>query len=111
MNEKLTIYLVDDHNLFREGLRLLLSKVPYVEKIHEAANGQEFIDNLKLVDPDIVLIDIEMPVLNGIKATQKALELKPALKIIALSMLYSWCDSLLVEKVFNLFIERLFRRN
>jgi DNA-binding NarL/FixJ family response regulator len=86
MNEKITIYLVDDHNLFREGLRLLLSKVPFVGTIHEASDGQEFIDNLMQVKPDIVLIDIEMPVLNGIKATQKAMELIPELKIIALSM-------------------------
>ena len=86
MNEKICVYLVDDHNLFREGLKLLLSKVPFIGKIHEASNGQEFIDNLETVNPDIVLIDIEMPVLNGIKATEKALEIKPALKIIALSM-------------------------
>ena len=86
MKEKICIYLVDDHNLFREGLRLLLSRVPSIGKIHEASNGQEFIDNLETVNPDIVLIDIEMPVLNGIKATEKALEIKPALKIIALSM-------------------------
>lgn len=86
MNEKICIYLVDDHNLFREGLRLLLSKVPFIGKIHEASDGQEFIDNLKQVNPDIVLIDIEMPVLNGIKATRKALELRPELRIIALSM-------------------------
>jgi len=86
MNEKINIYLVDDHNLFREGLRLLLSKVPFVDKIYEASNGQEFIDNIKDITPDIVLMDIEMPNLNGIKATQKALEQLPNLKIIALSM-------------------------
>lgn len=86
MNEKINIYLVDDHNLFREGLRLLLSKVPFVDKIYEASNGQEFIDNIKVITPDIVLMDIEMPNLNGIKATQKALEQLPNLKIIALSM-------------------------
>lgn len=86
MNEKIIIYLVDDHNLFREGLRLLLSKVNYVGAIHEASDGQEFIDNLIRINPDMVLIDIEMPILNGIKATQKALEMIPDLKIIALSM-------------------------
>lgn len=86
MKEKICIYLVDDHNLFREGLRLLLSKVPSIGNIHEASNGQEFIDNLETVNPDIVLIDIEMPVLNGIKATEKALEIKSSIKIIALSM-------------------------
>jgi NarL family two-component system response regulator LiaR len=86
MKEKISVYVVDDHNLFREGLRLLLSKLTFVGSIHEASDGQEFIDNLLQTNPDIVLIDIEMPVLNGIKATQKALEMLPDLKIIALSM-------------------------
>jgi two-component system, NarL family, response regulator LiaR len=86
MNEKISIYLVDDHKLFREGLKLLLSKVPFVERVYEAENGQEFINNLEEKNPDIVLMDIEMPLLNGLRATQKALEINPALKIVALSM-------------------------
>ena len=86
MKEKISVYVVDDHNLFREGLKLLLSKLTFVGSIHEASDGQEFVDNLQRINPDIVLIDIEMPVLNGIKATQKALEILPDLKIIALSM-------------------------
>ncbi len=86
MKTKLALILVDDHNLFREGLKLLLSKVSFVQEIYEASNGQEFIDQLALVKPDIALLDIEMPVMNGIKATRKALEIMPELKIIGLSM-------------------------
>lgn len=83
---KLKVYLVDDHTLFREGLKLLLSKLSLIGKIFEAENGRQFIDHLQELNPDIVLIDIEMPVLNGIRATQEALEINPDLKIIALSM-------------------------
>ncbi len=86
MKTKLSIILVDDHKLFREGLKILLSKVSFVIKISEASNGQEFIDQLSHEKPDIALLDIEMPVMNGIKATQLALEIMPELKIIGLSM-------------------------
>ncbi|MEG0795506.1 MAG: response regulator transcription factor [Odoribacter sp.] len=84
--KKLKIYLVDDHKLFREGLKLLLSTQDFVQHIYEASNGQEFIDNLSIVDCDIVLMDIEMPEMNGIRATEVALQMKPGLKMIVLSM-------------------------
>lgn len=84
--QKLKIYIVDDHKLFREGLKLLLSTQDFVHHIYEASNGQEFIENLSLVDCDVVLMDIEMPGMNGIKATWEALRIKPGLKIIVLSM-------------------------
>ena len=67
--DKLRIYLVDDHKLFREGLKLLLSNQDFVHHIYEASNGREFIENLSFVDCDVVLMDIEMPEMNGIEAT------------------------------------------
>ena len=85
-SKKLKIYIVDDHKLFREGLKLLLSTQDFVRHIYEAADGQEFIENLSLVDCDIVLMDIEMPRMNGIEATMEALRIKPDLKVIVLSM-------------------------
>jgi len=84
--QKLKIYLVDDHKLFREGLKLLLSTQDFVHHIYEASNGREFLENLSLVDCDVVLMDIEMPEINGIDATREALKIKPGLKIIVLSM-------------------------
>ena len=84
--KNLTIYLVDDHHLFREGLKFLISKLPYVKNIYEASNGQQFLDSLVETNPDIVLMDIEMPVLDGIHATKKAIDINPDLKVIALSM-------------------------
>jgi len=86
MKSGLSIILVDDHKLFREGLKILLSKVSFTGQIFEASNGQEFIDLLATAKPDIALLDIEMPIMNGIKATQLALEIMPDLKIIGLSM-------------------------
>lgn len=86
MKAKLSVILVDDHNLFREGLKFLLSKVSYIGNLYEASDGQEFIDMLPATKPDIALLDIEMPVMNGIRATEAALTVMPALKIIGLSM-------------------------
>lgn len=84
--QKLKIYLVDDHKLFREGLKLLLSTQDFVHHIYEASNGVEFIETLSFVDCDIVLMDIEMPGMSGIEATQVAMRMKPDLKVIVLSM-------------------------
>ena len=83
---KLKIYIVDDHKLFREGLKLLLSTQEFVHHIYEASNGREFLENLSFVDCDVVLMDIEMPEMNGIEATERALRIKPDLKVIVLSM-------------------------
>ena len=82
----LKIYIVDDHKLFREGLKLLLSTQNFVQHIYEASNGREFIENISMVDCDVVLMDIEMPEMNGIEATERALKIKPDLKVIVLSM-------------------------
>ena len=84
--KKLKIYLVDDHALFREGLRFLLSNIEFVETIYEAENGEQFIRMLPEHPADLVLLDIEMPEMGGIEAAQKALAIQPDLKIIALSM-------------------------
>ena len=84
--EQVKLILADDHNLFRNGLKLLLSGYNHIKVIAEASNGQELIELLENHKPDIVLIDIEMPVLNGIDAARIAIEKQPNLKIISLSM-------------------------
>lgn len=83
---KISVYIVDDHSLFREGLKLLLSNLNYIDKIYEAENGQQFIDGLAENPVDIALVDIEMPVMNGIQASRQAKKIAPDLKVIALSM-------------------------
>jgi len=84
--DKYQIFLVDDHKLFREGLKLLLQNLDCVSEVLEAPSGLEFIKALETQTPDIVFMDIEMPEMDGIQTTIKALELYPELKIIALSM-------------------------
>jgi len=84
--EKLNILIVDDHKLFREGLKLLLTNLEEVEEVWEASDGEVFLQMLKNCRPHLVLMDIEMPRVNGIEATAQALEQFPDLKIMALSM-------------------------
>ena len=62
--KKLKLFLVDDHDLFREGLKFLLSEWDLIEEIYEASNGQQFIERLRQHPADLVLLDIEMPVMN-----------------------------------------------
>jgi DNA-binding NarL/FixJ family response regulator len=84
--EKLNLMIVDDHKLFREGLKLLLKNLDEVGEIWEAADGEIFLHMIRTCRPDLVLMDIEMPRVNGIEATTRALEQFPDLKIVALSM-------------------------
>lgn len=83
---KLNILIVDDHKLFREGLKFLLSNLEEVGEVWEASDGEVFLSMIKSCNPDLVLMDIEMPKINGIEATSRALEMNPDLKIMALSM-------------------------
>jgi DNA-binding NarL/FixJ family response regulator len=80
------IVIVDDHELFREAIRLLIENEGLGEVIAEAENGQVFLDLLQDHTPDLVLMDIEMPVMGGFEATIKALERNPSLKILMLTM-------------------------
>ncbi|HEY3388279.1 MAG TPA: response regulator transcription factor [Prolixibacteraceae bacterium] len=80
------ILLVDDHTLFRNGLKMLLGTLTGYEVTGEASNGREFLELIAKNEYDIVFLDIEMPEINGIEAAKRAIELKPELKIITLSM-------------------------
>lgn len=83
---KVSVLIVDDHQMFREGLHLLLSNLPNIGDVYEAADGAEFLALLKSRHPDIIFMDIDMPKVDGISATRKALELNPKLNIVGLSM-------------------------
>ena len=85
-SDKIKVFLVDDHNLFLNGLRLLLTTTKSFDVVGEACNGLEFMERFEKVDPDVVLMDISMPVMDGVEASRKALEITPGLKIITLSM-------------------------
>jgi DNA-binding NarL/FixJ family response regulator len=87
MQEKLKIALVDDHDMFRSGIKLILSQHSNWEIVIEANNGEEFLNQLNYLIPDIVLLDISMPVLNGYDTAKRAIMQNPDLRIIVLSML------------------------
>ena len=80
------IILVDDHLILRQGIKSLITAENIAKVIGEASNGIELLDLLKKQKPDIVIMDIDMPYMNGMEATQKALEMIPELKIIAFTM-------------------------
>lgn len=84
--EGLSVILVDDHQLFRQGLGLLLKNFSFVRQVNEAANGLEFLEVLKSKPADIVFMDVDMPEMDGIEATRHALKDFPELNIIGLSM-------------------------
>lgn len=86
MPQKPQIILVEDHLRFRQGLKLFITVENIGDVIGEASDGTEFVQLLSQLRPDLVLMDIDMPRMNGIVATQKALELMPDLKIIAFTM-------------------------
>jgi NarL family two-component system response regulator LiaR len=86
MNSKIRVVIADDHEIFRKGLKNVLSRLKYVDLVGEAENGKEVISIVKKKNIDIILMDIEMPEMNGIEATRRILTLKPDMKIVALTM-------------------------
>lgn len=86
MEANLRVMIVDDHEIFRKGLAMVINKAKNAKVVAEAGNGQEFLDIIEKEKIDLVFMDIEMPVMNGIEATKTALQKYPELKIVALSM-------------------------
>ena len=81
------IFLVDDHAIVRDGLRAVLSAQPLFEVIGEAANGQELLAQLPAVPADVVLMDLNMPVLDGLATTHELRKQYPRLRVLILSMM------------------------
>lgn len=80
------VLVADDHKVVREGLRTLIEKQPGMEVIAEAENGRMALKLIKKLSPDIAIMDIAMPDLNGIEATRQIVAEAPGTKVIALSM-------------------------
>ncbi len=79
------IIIVDDHRMFRESLCKLLMIENIADVVTQAGNGKELLDELDKQKPDLVLVDIDMPVMDGIEATKRALQKYPDLKLLTLS--------------------------
>jgi DNA-binding NarL/FixJ family response regulator len=81
------IFLVDDHLIVRDGIRSLLAAEPNITVVGEAGNGQELLDSLPTLPTDVVMLDINMPVLDGLATTLRLRNEFPAVRILILSML------------------------
>jgi DNA-binding NarL/FixJ family response regulator len=83
---KTKVLLVDDHKMFRDGLRVLINAEPGMEVVGEAVDGRDAIDVARSVAPDVVVMDLSMPKMNGIEAMRHLIKDRPQVKVIILSM-------------------------
>jgi DNA-binding NarL/FixJ family response regulator len=81
----ISVVLVDDHSLLREGMRRVLEKEPDLQVVGEAANGAEAVAVVQALEPEVVLMDVVMPELNGIEATKQIKVSNPTTAVIILS--------------------------
>jgi DNA-binding NarL/FixJ family response regulator len=86
MSDAITVFIADDHRLFRDGLRALLASAGDIEVVGEAATGSEAVERVEQLQPDVVLMDIQMPGLNGIEATRRITAASPHVGVIIVTM-------------------------
>lgn len=86
MSKKIRVLLADDHSVVRQGFRMILGAQADMEIVGEAGNGREAISMSEQLHPDVVVMDVAMPELNGIEATRRIMESAPHTRILALSM-------------------------
>jgi len=84
--ETLRILVAEDHPLFRKGVISLLSSVPEFEVVGEAATGEEAVARAAQLQPDVVLMDLQMPELNGIEDTRKILQESPSIRVLVVTL-------------------------
>ncbi|MGI6037030.1 MAG: response regulator [Limnochordia bacterium] len=84
--ESIKVLIADDHELIRQGLEKILNLETHIKVVGQAADGQEVLDLVEQLEPDVVLMDINMPVLNGLEATERLRESFPHVQIIVLTI-------------------------
>jgi two-component system response regulator NreC len=84
--KKLRILLADDHTVMRTGLRVLLERRPNLEVVGETENGRQTVELSALLKPDVLVMDVGMPILNGIEATKQIVYQRPTTAVVILSM-------------------------
>lgn len=85
MNEMIQVFVTDDHSIVRKGIKATLELVPDIELVGEAANGREAIEKVSIIKPDVVLMDLVMPVMDGIEAIQVIKSQHPNIRILVLT--------------------------
>lgn len=107
MKFKKTIAVVDDEILFRKGFISLLNEYKHLEVAFEAENGKDLLEKLRVRQPDVIFLDVEMPIMNGIEATEQIRKRYPQLKIIILTS-YATKELMftLIEKGANAFLSK-----
>jgi len=83
--QKIRVLIVDDHTLVRDGIRALLSLIADIKVVGEAANGREALEKVNKLEPDVVLMDLAMPILGGLEATRRIRKRFPGIKVLALT--------------------------
>jgi DNA-binding NarL/FixJ family response regulator len=83
--QKIKVLIVDDHTLVRDGIRALLALVADVRVVGEAANGREALEKVKKLAPDVVLMDLAMPIMSGLESTRRIRKRFPGTKVLALT--------------------------
>jgi DNA-binding NarL/FixJ family response regulator len=83
--QKIKVLIVDDHTLVRDGIRALLALVADVKVVGEAANGKEALEKVKKLAPDVVLMDLAMPIMSGLESTRRIRKRFPGTKVLALT--------------------------
>jgi DNA-binding NarL/FixJ family response regulator len=94
--KKIRILLADDHAMVRQGFRMILAAQPDMEIVGEAGNGRETVELAEKLHPDVVVMDVAMPELNGIEATRRLSVSAPRTRVLALSM---YKDSVYVREI------------
>ena len=85
-SKKTRILLADDHAVVRNGFRMILAAQEDMEVVGEASNGREAVESASTLQPDVVVMDVTMPELNGIEATRRIADVAPKTRVLALSM-------------------------
>src|SRR5437762_1319768 len=83
--KKITVVLADDHTIVRQGLRLLVESADDIKVVAEVENGREAVQAAKKLKPDVVVLDVVMPTLNGVEATRQIVKEVPETKVLILS--------------------------
>jgi DNA-binding NarL/FixJ family response regulator len=86
MSGKIKVFVCDDHALYRKGVKAVFRNDPGIEVVGEAGNGREAIERIKLVHPDVVLMDILMPGMNGLEATRRIVQSSKGPKVLIMTM-------------------------